>query len=162
MVKHSTISGYGTYAEEDIPANVLLKTLAGELIVTDDIDNEAKARGLRQEDPLQIDDNKFLILEYSSVVINHACDPNCGLRNSSDLYTLRSIKAGEEITYDYSTTCVDDPGNGMHMLCNCGSNYCRKLIKGFETIPKEILVKYLKLDALPYFIRKRAKILELS
>jgi SET domain-containing protein len=55
--------------------------------------------------------------------INHSCEPNCESRIVRDrvwLYALRSIQAGEELTYNYGYSLDDAEDN----LCRCGAPSC--------------------------------------
>src|SRR5436190_948911 len=59
---------------------------------------------------------------------NHSCDPNCRMNialPAIEIVASRDIEAGEEITYDYSTTQTDQ----WEMVCNCGSKVCRGIIR---------------------------------
>ncbi len=70
--------------------------------------------------------------------INHSCNPNSGLiikNEKVNLIAIKNIKNGKEITYDYSTTINED---NWKMRCNCGSKICRKIIKDFKYLPKNI------------------------
>ena len=55
--------------------------------------------------------------------INHGCDPNCEVeivRNRIWIYALRNIKAGEELTYNYSHDLEDY----AERVCRCGAANC--------------------------------------
>jgi SET domain-containing protein len=58
--------------------------------------------------------------------INHSCTPNVFTRiayGRAEFYTMRSVKAGDELTCDY--------GESHHegkLPCRCGSKKCRKFI----------------------------------
>jgi SET domain-containing protein len=57
-------------------------------------------------------------------LINHRCEPNCEYRRMSGkiwIYSLRAIKKGEELTYDY------DIAGGKHP-CNCRAKTCKGVI----------------------------------
>src|SRR3989344_6629940 len=80
---------------------------------------------------------------------NHSCDPNSGLKiskNKVTLISIKKIKKGEEITFDYSTTMYNDRWT---MRCVCESRNCRKIIGNFADIPKEIKKKYIRLSVIP-------------
>src|SRR5271166_5851515 len=56
--------------------------------------------------------------------INHSCEPNCESVEENGrvwIKAIRTIAAGEEITYDY---CLYD-GDDDEALCNCGTKKCR-------------------------------------
>lgn len=83
---------------------------------------------------------------------NHSCDPNCGvIINGINAYlvAIRDIVAGEEITWDYSTTMSDD---NWQMECFCNSDGCRKEIREFKYLPKEIQKKYIRLCIVPDYV----------
>lgn len=153
--KHSVISGTGTFALTTIKTGQFITTLAGEDFSSDATIIECVMRGISSEDALQVDDDTFLILTYEAKVINHSCDPNAGLRNKSDLYAIKPIKKGEEITYDYS--CTVGVENEYHLFCRCGAKTCRTNVGNVLSIPKQQLLYYAKHNALPAFIVKQLK-----
>jgi hypothetical protein len=58
--------------------------------------------------------------------LNHSCSPNCYLRilgKRVEVYTLRPIKRGAELTVDYGET----PHKGG-MRCRCGAPNCRGVL----------------------------------
>ena len=85
--------------------------------------------------------------------INHSCDPNTGLIFTEDgvyLTAIRNIKKGEEITWDYSTTIMD---NHWTMRCRCKTEICRKIIGDFSKIDRKTQDKYYKLNIIPKYIK---------
>ncbi|MFZ5792913.1 MAG: SET domain-containing protein [Sphingomonas sp.] len=70
-------------------------------------------------------------------LINHSCSPNAGLRfggTSVVLVATRDIAPGEEIAWDYSTTLAE---SNWHMICQCRSPECRRVIGNFSTLSPE-------------------------
>lgn len=57
--------------------------------------------------------------------INHSCEANAAFGPRRQLFALRPIAKGEEITLDYSTT-ESDPY--WSMPCGCGAQQCRKML----------------------------------
>ena len=57
---------------------------------------------------------------------NHSCEPNIGYRGLN-IYALRDIAAGEELTVDYATIENED---FPEFQCQCGSPKCRGIIRG--------------------------------
>lgn len=143
-IRPSAISGQGTFAIEKISRGEHIKTLSG-------IYQKNQPNEVTTIDPLQIGESLFLILDYQSKTINHSCDPNACLIKVSELYALRDIEEGEEITYDYSTTCSMHDFN-MNMQCNCGTKHCRKIIRNVLTIPRQTLLKYIQQKMLQDFV----------
>jgi len=84
---------------------------------------------------------------------NHSCNPNAGLLFEEKilLIAIKQIKKGDEITWDYSTTMDEDD---WEMDCLCESKNCRKKIRDFKYLPKEIQQKYIKLGIVPKYILK--------
>jgi hypothetical protein len=153
IIKSSIISGQGSFAKTNITKGNYITTLTGIPFKKEYI--------IQNDDPLQIDENTYLELDVASKTINHSCQPNAGICNQSDLYALRDIRRGEEITYDYSTTIGTDDYLSS-MLCQCGAENCRQKIGNVLTIPETILKHYASLDALPLFIRRQLEIVKKS
>lgn len=80
--------------------------------------------------PYDYENNK---LTDDCMFVNHSCDPNCGFLNNtimSELYAIRDIEPGEEITFDYQ--CMDTENSFYSgMICKCGSANCR-LVLNFD------------------------------
>jgi hypothetical protein len=70
--------------------------------------------------------------------LNHSCNSNSYSKRKF-IYTLKNIKAGDEITIDYSTTNIDKK---WKMICHCKSKNCRKIIRSIQYLPKKLFKKY--------------------
>lgn len=87
--------------------------------------------------------------------VNHSCDPNAGIRKANNqlfLFAATSIRAGEEIVFDYSTTIGDD--DIWTMRCDCGRTPCRRTIKRFGSLPLDLRRRYLRQGLVPKYIIK--------
>jgi hypothetical protein len=73
-------------------------------------------------------------------VINHSCEPNCGVKNLFEIVAMREIKPGEEITWDYEMT--ENNQHGWRMECLCGTPSCRKIIGRYDNMPASVREKY--------------------
>ncbi len=85
---------------------------------------------------------------------NHSCNPNAGIIIIEDkffLIAIKNINPKEEITWDYSTTMDED---NWEMNCDCGDKNCRKKIRDFKYLSKDIQKKYISLNIVPDFILK--------
>ncbi len=86
-------------------------------------------------------------------LINHSCDPNCGLKFTKSgilLVAIKNITLGDEITWDYSTTMYE---NAWKMKCDCKSKKCRKIIGEFALLDIELQKKYQRLGVIPPYIK---------
>jgi hypothetical protein len=74
------------------------------------------------------EDLETLLDRYPWLFLNHSCDSNAMVRGR-DLVAIRSILAGEEITFNYNTTEYD---MAAPFACHCGSPFCAGEIRGFK------------------------------
>lgn len=130
--------GLGIRADEDIPAGTFLMEYTGEIITIDEFGN-------RVEEYKDLNNNHFYFLSLSanliidstkkgnmSRFINHSCDPNAQTQlwtvdneQRYGFFSLRDIKCGEEITFDYQ---YQQYGNKADK-CFCESSNCRGWIR---------------------------------
>lgn len=70
----------------------------------------------------------------------HSCDPNCGIRNYTEIFAVRDIKAGEQVTWDYR--CSE---NSIWVLenCLCGANRCTGRVANFDSLSGDMKHEYL-------------------
>lgn len=101
------LAGLGLYAEQDIPKGKFVIEYTGELIT----DDEADQRGGKYL--FQLGNGKTIDgkgRENVGRYINHGCRPNCEtdvVGNRVYISTIRSVKAGDELTYDYGKEYFD-------------------------------------------------------
>jgi uncharacterized protein len=97
---------------------------------------------VRRSRSIQVEEDLFLVPGESvepGDLINHSCEPTCGLRGSSILVALRQIGDGDEITYEYATS-DGDPYDEFE--CLCGSPRCRGFVRGSDWKLPEIQERY--------------------
>ena len=124
VVKQSKISGKGVFTSAGIKKGTRIVEYDGERI--------SKREGIRR-DKIQKKKGQFYVFAIDKKtcvdgakggiarLINHSCDPNCRYRRMSGriwIYSLRSIKKGEELSYDYD---VAEKGK---YSCVCGAFNC--------------------------------------
>jgi uncharacterized protein len=140
VVRRSPIHGTGVFAARDIAAEEELLEYAGRRLT------HAQADEIYPDD----DGHTFLFVLNDQYVIdggvggnearwiNHSCEPNCEVWaiESDDgdpagdflvIQSIRPIRAGEELTYDYGILS-DEPITGAVAAlwaCRCGSPRCR-------------------------------------
>jgi SET domain-containing protein len=135
QVRRSGVHGKGVFALRPIAKGETLMEYDGPII-------KWKV-ALRQpphdpDDPLHtfyfhLDGGKVIDGKYGTNAakwINHSCDPNCEAEEDEGrvfIKTLRKIKPGEELNYDYGLVL-----DGRHtkkvkkeFACRCGSRKCR-------------------------------------
>lgn len=134
-VRNSPIHGRGVFATRKIPADTLLIEYEGERIS----DKQAtKRHGTDPENPYH---TFFFSLENGKMIdggvdgsdarwINHACEPNCEAREEKKrvyIYSLRDIKRGEELNYDYGLVIDERHTKSLKKAyeCRCGAETCR-------------------------------------
>lgn len=70
--------------------------------------------------------------------VNHSCDGNCWY-DGTPLYTLRDVKKGEELAYDYALT---DAHSTFRLKCLCGTAKCRGTVTGDDWKSPELQARY--------------------
>ena len=121
--------GRGVFAACLIPAGTRILRLEGRQFKSRDVPPDSMA--------MQIDDDLWLCSDGTLLddCINHSCEPNTGFaENDPVLYALRDIAAGEELSWDYSTS-ISEPG--WSLVCLCESKQCRGVILPFGELTLE-------------------------
>ena len=106
---------------------------------TYDFESRTKEDAARYENSICIGVDRWLDPSPPYVFGNHSCNPNLGIRGTVELVALRGIKAGEELTYDYSITTDESLWT---MECRCGSPRCRSTIRSFQFLSEEQYGRY--------------------
>ncbi|KAJ2023179.1 hypothetical protein IWW39_001607 [Coemansia spiralis] len=141
--------GWGVVAKQRLKKGTFVAEYVGEVITSDEAENRGfkdKAQGqtylfdLDQEFVNDICDFSIDAKTHGNIsrFFNHSCGPNMRTRSiyvehrdprlhRLAIFATRDIKAGEELTIDYSPSAVEgesvkgDP-------CHCGSSKCRKFM----------------------------------
>jgi uncharacterized protein len=140
-LRKSTIHGNGVFAATDIPTDIELIQYKGRL--------RTHAQTDRLYDGSTDTGHTFLFTLNEKYVIdanvegnwarwiNHSCEPNCravvvdggncdARRDRVMIESIRPIRAGEELTYDYGIT-LDEPHTARLKriwACRCGAPNC--------------------------------------
>lgn len=133
-VKRTKKYGLGVFATKTIRKGELIASFDGPIYGwydywTDDLYNHA----------IQFERRRWRDSKGIARLINHSCDPNCGIKRRFDVVAMRDIKKGEHLTWDYEMT---EKNPNWKMRCKCGSDLCRKVIGDHRRMPKEIRKKY--------------------
>lgn len=155
LEKRKTAKGLGIFAKVDMPKDTVIFEFHGEILTKDKIPN-----------PLKPEDDHYLQIGLDTFIgpsgdlddyINHSCAPNSGVYivgHRALLKAIMLIKAGAEITFDYSTTSTDTP-DIWNMVCKCGHASCRKNVSGFKTLDKKQQESYQALGIVPSYLTEK-------
>ncbi|MDR0941378.1 MAG: SET domain-containing protein-lysine N-methyltransferase [Bacteroidales bacterium] len=97
----------------------------------------------RTRTSIQVAENYHIEAGDFGVYTNHSCDPNAAISAHFNaetlcatvkLVTLRKVRAGEELTFDYATTESTLTSELLNKLCLCNSSQCRKIMLGFNQL----------------------------
>ncbi|XP_016998997.2 histone-lysine N-methyltransferase Su(var)3-9 isoform X1 [Drosophila takahashii] len=154
LFKTSNGSGWGVKTPSALRKGEFVCEYIGEIITSD----EANERGKAYDDKgrtylFDLDYNTAQESEYTidaanygniSHFINHSCDPNlavfpCWIEHLNValphlvFFTLRPIKAGEELSFDYIRADNEDLpyenlSTAVRVECRCGADNCRKVL----------------------------------
>jgi len=153
-IKETQGLGKSAFATCDIKAGEKITEFTGEVLDRKIIHERIINGQERLDDPLQISDNEFMDIDNDAYFFNHSCEPNAGINGTVSMVAIKNIKAGEEITFDYSATVGINVDN-WQMKCFCKSPNCRKVIGNILTIPYTQLKKYRKANGLQDYILKQ-------
>lgn len=137
--------GKGLFAARDIPSGTVLLKIEGKQISFAD----TVALGENESYCLQVGMDKYIALHFPFFLSNHACCPNCGVTEKLEFKTITSVKKGEELRWDYSTSMLE---RHWTMQCECGCSNCRKQVADFDLLPRNVQQKYLKQGLVQPFI----------
>jgi SET domain-containing protein len=145
----SRIHGRGVIATRDIPAGERLVEYVGEIITPSEADRRYPFDENEQQHTFLFSVNSRKIIDaahHGNVArwINHSCDPNCEAtveKGRVFIYSLRDIKKGEELAYDYWFVLDEPHTQKLKALypCRCGSKKCRGTILADKRKAREYL-----------------------
>lgn len=149
-VRPSPIEGCGAFALQTIPKETRIIEYTGERI-TPAVAQRRYGREERCDDDVSAEPHFYLFSVDSRTnidgsvdgnearFINHSCEPNCeAIVEKKRVYieALRTIDAGEELTYDYRLDAGDDvtEEDRQRYACHCGAPRCR----GTMLVPSKV------------------------
>jgi uncharacterized protein len=131
--------GWGSYAVAPISKGDTVAAFGGSVAprtVLETFDADRQARSI------QIDEDLYLISAPTPEpgdMLNHSCEPSCGLMGASILVALRDLEPGEELTFDYA---MCDGSDYDEFACQCGAETCRGIVTGRDWMNAELQRKY--------------------
>ena len=135
LVRNTKKYGKAVFAREDIKKGEVIACFDGKRFDndfedwTDDLYNHA----------IQYGKTDWRDSKGIARLINHSCEPNCGITKYFRVVAMRAIAEGEQITWDYEMT---EKNKYWKMKCRCGSKICRKVIGNYSRMPKSVRKKY--------------------
>ena len=147
-VKKSKVHGAGIFATRDIKKNTKIIQYIGDKVTKSEGDKRSAQRikkYLNSEKTGSVYifelNKKYDIDGYvkrnNARYINHSCAPNCEvdiIDNEIWIQSIKKIKKGEELSYDYGYSF--DKDDYKDHICKCGSKNCIGFIISSEEWPK--------------------------
>lgn len=134
-VRNTKKYGKGVFAIADIRKGEIIAKFDGAIL---DEDFEPWTEDLLNH-AIQFDKEKWRDSKGIARLVNHSCDPNCGIKDLFKIVAMRPISKGEQITWDYEMT---EKNPWWRMKCRCGSPLCRKVIGSYSRMPLRTRRKY--------------------
>jgi SET domain-containing protein len=144
-IKKTEKYGGGVFAKKNISKGALLAIFGGYVMTT----NEESKLPLKIRDLAhQIHENFVLgVKDVKKIqpvdMFNHSCEPNAGFNGQIFLISMKNIKKGEQITFDYAMVLHKSKNVKIYkMNCLCGLESCRKIITDNDWMNKKLQSKY--------------------
>jgi len=136
VAKRSHIHGWGLFTKIDLPKNSMIVEYMGESVrqcVADKREKQYEISGEGSCYMFRLDLQRIVdatMIGCMARFMNHCCQPNAyakvitvdtenGAEKKIMVFSLKEIKAGEEITYDYKFPVEDGS-----LKCTCGAPNC--------------------------------------
>ena len=146
--------GWGSFVTERISAGETIAGFGGWMVPRDFLSTLSADRQARS---IQVDEDLYLVssdVREPGDMLNHSCDPNCGLSGSQLLIAMRDIEVGEELTFDYA---MCDASDYDEFTCLCGSAACRGIVTGADWRDPIVQAKYMGYFS-PYLMKRIASL----
>jgi hypothetical protein len=131
--------GSGSFVISKISKGEIVASFGGNVINQSELTNYSADRVSRS---LQLNNDQYLLsgdIPEAGDMINHSCEPNCGMAGTSGVQALSDIEVGEELSFDYA---MSDSSQYDEFNCACGKDKCREKITGMDWQKKDLQVKY--------------------
>ena len=131
--------GSGSFAISKISKGEMVASFGGNVIDQSEL---AKYSTDRVSRSLQLNSDTYLLsgdIPEAGDMINHSCEPNCGIAGTSSVQALRDIEIDEELTFDYA---MSDSSQYDEFICRCGKEKCIEKITGMDWQKKDLQTSY--------------------
>jgi len=126
--------GKGVFATEDIKKDEIVAEFDGKIYEYEDDFSEDVLNHA-----IQFEKRRWRDSDGIARIINHSCEPNCGVKDLFKIVAMRNIKKGEELTWDYEMT---EDNIDWRMKCRCNTPCCRRVIGRYKNMPEKTRKKY--------------------
>jgi hypothetical protein len=130
--RHGQFGSAGLFLSVDLPKGTTVVFWSGRIV------SEQEMLSLGDDEDaytLQVGENLYQVpiqprLREPADFTNSSCEPNCGFSSPVSLVTMRDMKAGQEVLFDYAMS----ESNEKHGVfkCHCGSPLCRGVFTGAD------------------------------
>lgn len=117
--------GMGVFAVAPIAAGETVAWYDGPLLPDDWYGWDTEEAELWLSHAIQVGPETWVACSGNAKLLNHSCEPNCGIKNFTRICAMRDIAAGEELTWDYEMT---ERSDWWEIACLCGTPSCRKYV----------------------------------
>jgi len=131
--------GHGSFATQFIPRGTVIATFGGTASTQHGLRRYPAERVSRS---IQVETDLFFVGPVEREPgdsINHSCEPNCGMRNATQVAAMRDIQIGEELTFDYA---MSDMAAYDEFECSCGAPLCRRRVTCLDWKSPTLQAKY--------------------
>jgi hypothetical protein len=142
VVNNSRIEGAGLVAGREIPAGEVIfhyDTTQPPVHLHELVHWPRQKRVRFFNFAIQLGEDEWCFRQGEIKFMNHSCDPNVWWEGYGTLVARRPIGAGEELTFDYSTSEITLTWN---MECRCGSTACRGVASNRDYLDAEFQRRY--------------------
>ncbi len=146
--------GSGSFAVSKISKGEIVASFGGNVIDQSELTNYSADRVSRS---LQLNEDTYLLsgnVSEPGDMINHSCEPNCGILGTSSVQAISDIEIDEELTFDYA---MSDSSQYDEFICACEKEKCRQKITGMDWQNNDLQAKYRN-----YFSAYIEKLIKLS
>lgn len=129
VVRDTERTGLGLFARQRLAAGERAFEIEGPERVWRSVNDDD---ALANPNWICIGEHRWIDAVGAARFLNHSCEPNLAFREPREFVTLRAIKPGEELTFDYSLT--EDEAL-WRMECRCGARSCRSVVRAIQFLP---------------------------
>ncbi|WP_371396660.1 SET domain-containing protein [Fretibacter rubidus] len=135
----TTTKGRGVFATRPISKGSVIAEFVGEVFTSD---YASTLPAVMVDHAMQIGPRDYVhAAGRLAEILNHSCDPNCGVSGLTQIVTRYDIAAGTELCWDYAMSEMSD---WRMSACQCGAAQCRETVGSFAILPETAKTQYLR------------------